>query len=77
MKVAKIQIRWYFDAFFHHEFDKTVAVDSLIRKHDLFLELDHDVFSEDKVDFVVKQALLNQVAVEIICFSASVVHVQL
>ena len=47
--------------FFHHEFDKTVAVDSLIRKHNLFLELDHDVFSEDKVDFVVKQALLNQV----------------
>ena len=36
-----------------------------------------NVFSEDKVDFVVKQALLNQVAVEIICFSASVVHVQL
>ena len=61
LKVDKIRIRWYIDAFFHHEFDKTVAVDSLIRKHDLFLELDHDVFSEDKVDFVVKQALLNQV----------------
>ena len=61
MKVVKIHIRWYIDAFFHHEFDKTVAVDSLIRKHDLFLELDHDVFSESKVDFDFNQALLNQV----------------
>ena len=61
LKVIKIPIRWYFDAFFHHEFDKTVAVDSLICKCDLFVELNPDVFSEDKVDFVVKQALLNQV----------------
>ena len=51
LKVVKIQIKWYIDAFFHHEFDKTVAADSLFRKQDFILELDLDMFSKDKIDF--------------------------
>ena len=47
----QIQIKWYIDVFFHHKFDKTVAADNLFCKQDLFLELNLDMFSKDKIDF--------------------------